>query len=92
MTVVPFPDPPVESLVGPAKCLHCGHEFVAVSEPGVFYFTCPACGLDKAVRAGLCQPPEGAEIWTCECGSEALYAAPEALRCLVCGARQTPFD
>ena len=54
-------------LAGPARCLHCHHEWQAASEVGVFAgLECPECHLEKGVRAGLVYPAES--MWHCECG------------------------
>lgn len=59
-----------ETNTGPARCLHCKHEWVAVAPAGVVDFECPACGLYKGHRIGICVPPADEEIWICQCGGD----------------------
>lgn len=78
---------------GPARCLHCKHEFVLVGPIGQCTFECPACGLSKAVRVGVCSVPLGNMIWSCGCGNEffsiILEDGPAKALCIMCGQSTT---
>jgi Zn finger protein HypA/HybF involved in hydrogenase expression len=50
---------------GQAKCIACGHEFKAVVPVGILFFECPKCTLSKATFVGMCEMPEGTEVFTC---------------------------
>jgi predicted RNA-binding Zn-ribbon protein involved in translation (DUF1610 family) len=60
---------PVEACnSGPAKCVACGYEFEARTEPGVMFFFCPDCFSERATwRHTLYTADEPAE---CSCGSD----------------------
>jgi hypothetical protein len=81
-----------EHLAGRARCIACGHEWQAVGRIGASWLECPSCGTMKGLYKFPCAPDEGDHIWTCPCGSDALYATPKSLRCCNCGAAQRPFD
>jgi len=54
---------------GPARCLHCGHEWVQVAPEGDYKgFKCPGCGLEKGVLTRLLEAAEGQMAWRCDCG------------------------
>lgn len=55
-------------LSGPARCLDCKHEFVAVAPVGTYCMTCPSCGADKAARFSMIDPPT--DVWVCNCGNQ----------------------
>jgi predicted RNA-binding Zn-ribbon protein involved in translation (DUF1610 family) len=74
------------SLVGPALCLGCGHEWVQVSSLGVVAFDCPECGTEKGVFAGLNR--RGEDAWMCHCGGFAMYVTASGVHCLRCGVTQ----
>ena len=72
-------------MTGEAKCLACGHEWVAVAPIGTVAFECPKCGLDKGQTKYPCQPPEGSDIWECNCGSQTFFIRPTGFMCTNCG-------
>ena len=70
-------------LAGPAKCIGCGHEWVAVSPAGTTVFECPECGEQKGARRGVVTDDESIN---CECGCWAFSALINGnCRCLGCG-------
>lgn len=84
MGVLAFPS---ATLRGPVKCLHCEHEWEAVSPPGVQSFECPRCHLFKAVRMSLVDP--GCARWECHCGNQLFYVTHSGYTCACCGRDQT---
>lgn len=70
-------------LVGPAICLKCGHEWVAVAPVGVTGLECPKCGLNTGDFRGLFEPSN--EFWRCECGCESFWLTPTGAKCRLCG-------
>lgn len=56
---------------GAAKCMACGHEWVAVvpvpmSTPDL---ACPKCDLSRGQLQYPVEPTDDANVWYCECGS-----------------------
>lgn len=72
-------------LSGQAKCLHCKHEWLAVSPVGVYAgLECPECHLVKGIRAGLVYPSE--MMFTCFCGCYVFSICRDrGPMCLNCG-------
>jgi Zn finger protein HypA/HybF involved in hydrogenase expression len=70
---------------GPAKCLNCNHEFVAVAPVGAVSFECPSCLLHKAVFAGVACPPEDDLVFRCNCGNENFNVLTYGVFCIQCG-------
>ena len=72
-------------LVGPARCLHCHHEWACVSDVGVYSgLECPQCHLEKGVRVELVCP--ASHIWNCKCGcSVFMICRDRGPMCTVCG-------
>jgi hypothetical protein len=75
-------------LSGSACCIACAHSWVAVAPVGTTWLECPSCGTHKGLFTGACCPPDGGEIWTCNCGSEVFYITPRAVHCYNCGVHQ----
>lgn len=71
---------------GPAKCLACKHEWVAVAPIGVDTFECPACGCFKGLYKGVAQRPEHLH-YTCGCKAQSQYFHLTDLGpyCIACG-------
>lgn len=67
---------------GPARCLACLHEWVAVAEIGSWSFECPECGLSKGQFVATCVPEEYLE---CVCGCSHYMLTREAAICCNCG-------
>jgi len=77
---------------GQARCIGCGHKWVAVAKAGTTWLECPSCKAMKGIYQFTHFAPEGEQVWVCNCGSDVLFATPKALRCCGCGATQKPFD
>jgi phage FluMu protein Com len=90
--ILPFPARKDPYLTGEARCLHCGHIYVAVSPVGtVEELECPQCGLFKSIYQGLTEPPKGVR-WVCACGGDLFYIVPaDGCQCLKCGRIQSGF-
>ena len=76
---------------GPAKCLHCNHEWQTVALAGVINVMCPSCGLMKGIFNGIIAPPEDREVWVCGCGNDLFRITRDASICIQCGKEQI-FD
>lgn len=72
-------------LSGPARCMECGHRWVAVAPIGTTRMECTACTLNKGAWVGGVYPPDGTSIWTCSCGNDLFvlceHGAPQCARC-----------
>jgi hypothetical protein len=94
--VVGFPEKSETEMTqsGPARCLHCGHNWVGVAPAGTLIFDCPVCGLHKGVFLGLCLAPAGKQVWTCKCGCDLFQVVADEhgkfawMHCLMCGSPQ----
>jgi len=75
---------------GPARCLHCGHEWAQVSLQGLMSFECPVCGLSKGVWVGIVRPMDDECIYECKCGNAMYFVLEDGIQCVCCGAR-SPF-
>lgn len=80
-------------LSGQARCIGCGHEWVAVAPVGVWQFECPACQTMKGIHNYPVGPEAGDLAFQCNCGCEALTAYQRDglffLRCMSCGTDHT---
>lgn len=78
---------------GEAKCLACGHEWIAVSPlPVESNFDCPSCGTYKGVYKGIIGEPEGMEVFHCNCGNSVFTYTPYYIRCVCCGTKTEHDD
>jgi len=78
-------------LSGKAVCLHCGHEWPAVSPVGTYTdLECSKCNTHHGVMDFGIRPPTE-NIWVCDCGSELFFVATEGLFCRACG-HKASFD
>jgi len=71
---------------GPARCIACKHEWVAVAPQGLDFFECPRCGCEKGTFKGPCQR-EGLH-WTCTaCAGDCqiFYLTDTGPYCVNCG-------
>lgn len=73
-------------LTGPAQCLGCSHQWVAVSPVGTVWLECPSCGLEMGRRVGPVEA--GAEQWKCGCGNDLFRINREGAYCARCGCEQ----
>lgn len=69
---------------GEARCLQCGHEWVAIAPAGTVWLECPECKTDKGAFVGNCYPKDGI-IWVCNCGNELFLLTPDGELCPMCG-------
>ena len=89
--ILVFPGKTTPTLRGPARCLHCGHIWEAVSPEGVIdCLECPTCSLSTGVRIGICEPEHGIRF-VCPCGCDLYYILPHGCQCLRCGVLATGF-
>lgn len=76
-------------LQGRARCLSCRHEWQQVAPIGETEFECPKCTLMmgrlvyECIREGL--------HFTCNCGNDLFFIAPEGPYCPKCGAWCTGY-
>ncbi len=68
---------------GPAICIVCRHEWVAVAPAGTIWFECPGCGVHQGRFLGPCQ--RSGLHWTCNCGSDVFHLTPRGPYCPHCG-------
>tara|TARA_R110002020_G_scaffold67854_1_gene178031 strand:- start:13 stop:282 length:270 start_codon:yes stop_codon:yes gene_type:complete len=74
-----------EHLKGPAKCLTCTHEWLAVTPVGTVEIECPECETKKGVYIGTAAPDTA---WECGCGNQLFYIGTEGAMCARCGTEQ----
>ena len=88
--VVPFEKPElvVPHGTGPAFCIGCRHEWVAVTPAGVTELECPACGCMKGRFRFVFSTYEGDSVWTCDCGNDLFKVTASGHLCVNCGAYQ----
>ena len=72
---------------GPAKCLACGHEWVAVALIGDLALKCPSCHSDRGIRDGMILHGDEPH-WTCNCGNSHFLITPNRVYCQNCGLDQ----
>lgn len=76
-----------------AICVGCRHRWVAVSPIGTRWLECPGCGAMKGVYYKPFGATEGDNVYTCDCGSEAMTAYRSRglfyFRCMSCGIDHT---
>ena len=96
--IIPFQpraeEPEGRHWTGPAKCVGCGHRWVAVAPVGTVWLDCPSCLSPKGHAHHAFAAPDGAAVLVCNtCPSEALEAYIHAGRayvmCMGCGADLT---
>jgi rubredoxin len=77
-------------MTGDARCLVCGHEWVAVAPIGTLWLECPKCTAHMGRFMGPVHRPERAGgQFICgicaTCGNDLFYVTPEHIYCPVCG-------
>jgi hypothetical protein len=81
----------IPHLSGWAKCIGCGHRWMAVSpvtdnpQP---WMECPSCQAEKGIFVAPCLPEDGKEIWRCSCGGEFFVILRGTFMCANCGTHQ----
>lgn len=76
---------------GPAICLQCRYECIAVIPTGLVCTECPECGLSKLVRKGLVELQDDGplRVWVCSCGNQLFeFYEGRGLLCVTCGSWQ----
>lgn len=74
-------------MTGPAVCLNCKKEWIAVAETGTISLECPDCHTSRGVWRGIALPKHG-EIWECNCGGTHFFLASDYFHCCHCGLAQ----
>lgn len=80
---------------GPAICIGCRHEWVAVAAVGVEWIECPSCLEPKGHPKRPFGADVGDSVFECKCGCEAMTAYVRekdrrfVFRCMGCGTDQT---
>jgi len=74
-------------IAGDARCLQCGHQWVATVPAGEAWIECPACHTNKGAFIGKCYPRDGL-IWECACGNDLFFKTPDGNLCPICGLYQ----
>jgi Zn finger protein HypA/HybF involved in hydrogenase expression len=69
---------------GKARCMVCGHEWLANAPAGTVYLECPGCRSMKGVFIGACSR-EGVDIWGCGCGNQLFELTKIGAFCPNCG-------
>ena len=71
---------------GPARCLHCRHEWVAVVPAGSYHLECPSCGLMYGALIHAVHAAAGEYVIACSvCQCDLFFVmAPGVLRCHRC--------
>lgn len=80
---------PNPHLSGPAKCMACGYEWVAVAPVGTHRLECSQCHTMRGTWRYPCTGGEGEPFWTCNCGSDLFVLTSKSLICTACGERKT---
>lgn len=80
---------PNPHLSGEARCLTCGHTWVAIAPSGTVWLECPECKTEKGRFCGPVE--ESGEHWTCNCGCDLFHISRKGIYCPNCGVRQN-FD
>lgn len=97
MSVVQFKRPERKPndphLSGGAKCIGCGHEWVAAAPVGTITLECPCCSAMRGVWRYPVRAAEGDILYRCDCGCEALTAYKRGgyfyIKCMCCGVEHT---
>lgn len=75
--------------MGVAKCFGCKRTWVAIvaqiSPDPTHFYECPSCHREKGLLKNAYAPPDGAMVWTCNCGNNLFYMTPEGHWCPNCG-------
>lgn len=88
--VVEFKKQEQRHLTGRAKCLACGHEYVAVCPEGADWMECPECSLQRVRMIAQVQVNE--PHWVCNCGNDLFHITQYRVYCPNCGLDHKPFD
>jgi len=71
-------------LTGEARCVACGHNWVAAAPVGVMELECPGC---QSMLGMFIWPtsPKSEKVWTCDCGCQLFYIVDVGNQCYRCG-------
>lgn len=75
-------------LSGPARCIECRHEWVAVAPVGTYELQCPQCESIKGMYIGPVDEDENVDRWQCHCGCDVFKMLRDAIMCYRCGTEQ----
>lgn len=78
-----------EHLTGPARCLSCRFEWVAVAPVGTVILECPECHLMRGRFVG--EVLRDCLHWVCNCGNDLFLVTAEGFYCPHCGIDQLGF-
>ena len=81
--VIPFKKE--STIEGSAFCLQCAHTWTAIAPSGTVRLECPECHTEKGLFKFDCVPPEGTQIWVCNCGNDLFFITPVGHLCPNCG-------
>lgn len=70
-------------MTGPARCLDCKHEWVAVAPVGTIWMECPKCSLIRGRFVN--QVERDGDHWVCNCGNDLFYVTSDGAYCPNCG-------
>lgn len=73
------------TLTGPARCLHCRHEWVAVCMEGTTSMECPECSLMQGVFVHRVTAGKGEYRFVCNCGCDTYMVNIDGVTCSHCG-------
>lgn len=69
---------------GPARCIGCRHDWVAVAPAGATELECPNCGAEKGIWMLLIAQHDE-EHFGCPCGNQFLHIIRSGAYCPNCG-------
>jgi len=85
--VIEFPER-VQSGVGEAFCIGCGHTWAGVAKTGTVDLECPNCHAMKGKWKFEFAPMPGQMVRECGCGNQLFYLTPDGHLCANCGIYQ----
>jgi DNA-directed RNA polymerase subunit RPC12/RpoP len=74
---------------GPARCMDCKHEWIAVAPAGTRFFECPSCASGKGFFKHPFYPEEDTYSWACNCGNDLFFVQTDGILCPGCGTLQS---
>jgi hypothetical protein len=74
---------------GPAFCIACAHEWIAVAPTGTTQLECPKCKAEKGHWKFEFMPKVGDLVRECNCGNQLFYLTTEGHMCANCGIYQS---
>ncbi len=92
--VVPFrpaqetDDGAIDTVSGPARCLVCQHEWIAVAPAGTSSLECPCCHTERATFTQFISPINQ-RLWICDCSGWLFAITGTGFVCVSCGVAST---